>query len=232
MRLSCWCGNRNYKEIGWKEERRVVECLDCGHWYIDEIPDDYLEMYKGNWYQNGHQVNIGHLPYKDRYWHDYKIAIARLNKIQELREEGSLLDVGCSNGAFVHCARSYGYQAFGLDLMKSTSELKGCRTGYIEEETSEFWDILTLHDVIDPQITIHNLWRIIKKYGLLVMETPDFGCEEFKSSGINWKHVRPSEHIHMISPNRLMGMLEKQGFKIIEKTYPIPGKIGIYAEKA
>jgi hypothetical protein len=71
----------------------------------------------------------------------------------------------------------------------------------------------------------------LRPYGLLVLETPDFGCEEFKMEGIYWKHVRPLEHIHMLNSKVILELLAKQCFKIIETTNPIPGKLAVYAEK-
>jgi len=233
--MKCICGSTEHYPVGYKDDRLVVSCQKCGLWYVHEVPDDYLEMYKGNWYQNDHQINIGHVSYKERYWHDYRIAKVRLEKIKHFQQDGRLLDVGCSNGAFVHCAFASGFDAFGIDLASSTNNIERCSSGDISYGRPSYWDIVTLHDVIehflDPKSEIGNLWRILGNEGLLVIQTPDFGCEAFRTEGIDWKHVRPIEHIYMMSSVYLSDLLKSQGFRIIEVENPIPGQCTIYACK-
>jgi SAM-dependent methyltransferase len=234
MLMKCICGSYKYSPIGYKENHLVVKCTRCGLWYVRDVPDDYLTMYKGNCYHNNHQVNIGHVPYANRYWHDYNIAIARLDKIRTFRPEGRLLDAGCSNGAFVHCALSFGYDAFGIDIANSTNNIKRCHSGDIWQESEDSWEIVTLHDVVEhflyPKMEIANLRRILRPGGLLVIQSPDFGCDDFIAQGLSWKHVRPIEHIYMMSSTYLTDLLVNQGFKILQRTVPIPGHCTIYGE--
>lgn len=235
MIMNCICGNSEYFSVGHKDDRLIVRCINCGLWYIREVPDTYNWIYISDWYQNQHQVDIGHLPYKDRYWHDYEIAKIRLERILGFRKTGKLLDVGCSNGAFVHCAVAFGYDAYGLDLAKTTNLIERCWSGDIAHEPYDKWDIVTLHDVIehfiDPKAEIAHLWRILKRKGLLVIQAPDFSCEDFKISSIEWKHIRPIEHIYMMQPSLICRLLQNQGFTILEQITPIPGHCTTYAEK-
>ena len=170
-----------------------------------------------------------------RYARDWLLAESRLDKIQEYRESGKLLDVGCANGAFVHCATSYGFNAFGIDLDKNTDKIDRCCTNALRDEMDDYCDIMTLHDVIehfaDPLTEFDHIARIVRFGGLVVIQSPDFVCDEALKQGIAWKHVRPRIHLYMLTPGMIDDLLYERGFKVLERTYPIPGQQVTYAER-
>ncbi len=234
--LNCLCESNNYNHIGWKDGREVVKCIDCDLWYVKAIPDNYTDMYKNGWYHTQCQRQTGHQPYYERFWHDYDLALTRIQKISGFRMPGqSLLDVGCSNGAFVRAARTCRYRAWGIDICEKTDEIQWCTTAGIFDLLDYPWNIVTMHDVlehyIDPMAAIEQIGLICAKNALFVLEGPDFGCAEAKEQGIEWKHVRPIEHIYMMPAMKICDMLEFAGFSILELQYPIPGHYAIYAEK-
>jgi SAM-dependent methyltransferase len=240
--ISCICGTPYTKSfsIGYKDDVKIVRCSVCNHWYIPKVADDYNKLYESGIYHNDYQVSIGHVPYKDRYDHDYEIAKLRLDNLSVYRQTGfvrdkDLLDIGCSNGAFVHRAREYGYKSMGIDLEKNTGDIEYCCSGTIDSVGSKTRDIITMFDSIEHFVDINHtfgeLVRILKPNGLLAIEAPDFSCQQFLDEGINWKHVRPLEHIHMLSIKDYVYLLQKYGFGGIEISFPIEGKLCIYSFK-
>ena len=83
----------------------------CGLVRTCSVPDDYMTLYtSGDRYHGG---RAGHIPYRDRFEHDWSIAAMRWPRLlSRLR----LLDVGCANGAFVRYAAEQGMDAEGLEL--------------------------------------------------------------------------------------------------------------------
>ena len=238
----CICGEDAHTVIGWKEGREVVKCAGCDLWYIRDIPANYYDMYRDSWYWHQRQLNVGHVPYMsdERYAHDYFLARTRLKKLRKHRESGTLLDVGCSNGAFVHRALVEGRSAWGIDIAASVDKIPRCQT--MDFNSYDFSpgckvtvDIVTMHDVIEHCIDFNSWFKQLNKItvpkALIVIDWPDFSCDEFIKEGIAWKHVRPIEHIYMIPPNKMINMVEGAGYKILEEDKPIPGKCVIYAEK-
>jgi SAM-dependent methyltransferase len=237
MNIGCICGSTSIHSLcrGHKDGIKIVSCIDCGHWYIPVISDDYNELYESGLYHNGYQKSIGHIPYKDRYDHDYDIAGLRLDTMGSCGVWGELLDIGCSNGAFVHRAREYGYNAVGIDLEKNTGNIDNCLCGSTEVIESNSKDVITMFDSIehfaDMDYIFSELTRILHHNRTLVIEAPDFSCQQFIDEGINWKHVRPLEHIHMLSMKDYLYMLKKYGFCDISVSFPVDGKLCIYATK-
>jgi SAM-dependent methyltransferase len=235
MIINCICGCSKYTIIGNKDTIDIVSCVNCGHWYIPKVADNYNEMYESGLYHNSYQLSIGHVAYKDRYIHDYNIASNRLDKLKKYIKCGTILDIGCSNGAFVHHANEYGYNAIGIDINQYTSEISDCYCTTIDTIDSNTKSVITMHDsiehFIDMDYILSNIHRILYDNGLLVIEAPNFSCPEFIKERINWKHVRPIEHIHMMSISDYIYVLEKHKLNIMEITYPITGKLCIYARK-
>lgn len=205
-------------------------------------------MYIDGTYQTERQIEVGNTPYSKRYMRDYKIALDRLVLICEHRREGAaghrdngkLLDIGCSNGAFVHAAGIVGYFARGMDLYVRTGDIEHCFSKpmadfYGGQGYAGIWDVVTMHDLVehfvDPKAEIGHVHRILKPDGLAVIQTPDFGCVEFKEQAIKWKHVRPVEHLYMMPPEMLVGIMEDTGFRVVGEDRPIPGQFVVYAKK-
>jgi SAM-dependent methyltransferase len=236
MKLKCLCGCDNYSVIGDKEEREVAMCLNCGLWYVSEVPDDYLDMYTTGVYLHEHQKEWGCIPYASRYWHDYRVAILRVNEIVKYKTEGLLLDVGCANGSLVHCARRRGFDSWGIDLCEDTNSIPYCSArGFSYEVGEKRWSVITMNDVVehflDPRKELEKAACLLENGGLLVIEAPDFGSQAFQHLGINWKHVRPSQHIYMIPLQVIMVLLKEAGFRIDKILYPVTDHYAVYAIK-
>lgn len=240
MILKCLCGSNEYTVVGSKEGGEVVCCSDCQLWYVREVDDLYEKQYIGPWYQNQRQVDVDHAPYKDRYWSDYGIAIHRMDEIMKYKKSGHILDVGCANGAFVHHAYHRGFRAMGIDMADATGEIEHCYVGSLINHTLgdkyDYKDVITMYDVIehfnDPVDQLELAWDILKNGGLLVIEAPDFEhSTTFRQLGINWKHVRPVEHIYMIPTGRVERMLTEIGFRVDKILFPIPDHYAMYAIK-
>jgi len=229
MNINCICDSKKYIVVGIKDGKEIASCSRCGHWYIPEVSDEYDELYESGLYQNGYQVSIGHIPYKERYDHDYKIAKSRLDKLEEYCLDENLLDIGCSNGAFVHRAIEYGYRPIGIDLDKNTDNIEHCFCRTVEDIESKSKDVITMHDSIehftDMNFIFSELKRIIKPNGMIAIEVPNFSCVEFIEDGINWKHVRPLEHIHMMSVKDYFYMFDKYELYLVHISIPIQGKL-------
>mgnify|MGYP001597035178 CR=1 FL=1 len=51
------------------------------------------------------------------------------------------------------------------------------------------------------------------------------------SLAIEWRHIKPHEHTMLLSSGSWSAMLKAAGFKMIETSCPVPGKLAIYAER-
>lgn len=237
----CICGEARAGLVGQKDGVSVVACKECGTLRVPLLDlQDYAAMYQAGGYQTEHIATSVGLPNAHRRTHDHDIAILRLAQLSRFKTSGALLDLGCSNGAFVDAALFLGYDAWGVDLCDdafegSTAHEKG-RLKVAELQDAGFQrrslDVLTMNDVIehlpDPRKTLRQACGLLKRDGLLVVDMPDFGAP-LTLEGLAYRHVKPREHLWYPTPTRMARVLEECDFEILDIEKPVEGKVVFYA---
>lgn len=117
-RVACLiCGQKQGGSFCAKDSSRYLYCARCSHVYVEEsIPEkELIELYAR---RTSHHAST------DKEEWDYSDVKARfvykllLKQIARFSGCGRLLDIGCSNGSFLHAARATGWEAFGIELEK------------------------------------------------------------------------------------------------------------------
>ena len=58
----------------------------------------------------------GFASFDDRLAHDIELARIRMENITRFEQSGTLLDIGCGNGALLLLAKEYGFWPIGVDI--------------------------------------------------------------------------------------------------------------------
>ncbi len=244
--LSCVCGKSTAKTWHIVDSIPIVECICCGVRRVSSIDSDsYSGRYESGSYHAEDRTNdTGHPAHTERIKHDYRVAKIRLAKLERVASSGpvrwgKLLDVGCSNGAFVMAALDEHYDAYGCDLsinaVAETIDNKRIREGGIENcgWQRRSFDVVTFNDVLehipDPISALKTARGILKRSGILVVDIPDMGCKDALEQGKDFKHVKPHEHLWYFTAAQLRELLESSGFTVVKMEAPIPGKVTAYA---
>lgn len=232
----CLCGQLGFKFVGCKDGFTIVQCQRCHTLRtLERLPDPTMIYKAGDAYHVEQQQKEGKPPYQERFQHDWTIGNLRLAKIQNCRR---LLDVGCSNGAFVNAAgENWGYNAEGLELNPEIAAFARQKTKRIIHESWSTvvgrFDVITYHDVFehvpDPRDELARVFRHLRSEGLLVLDCPDAGCTE--AAFMDWKHWRPEQHLWHWTEQTLTVLVQRAGFIVQEVDRPIPGKLVVYARK-
>jgi 2-polyprenyl-3-methyl-5-hydroxy-6-metoxy-1,4-benzoquinol methylase len=154
--------------------------------------------------------------------------IKRIDKVwNKPRESTTLLEIGSSEGLFLEQARNFGYKVMGVEPNEKTAmyarEHLGIdvRTATLAEAgiESDSVDIVVMFHVIehllDPNFEIAKIRDILKKDGLLVIETPNINSLPFKLLRKKWRQFIP-DHYWFFSEKTISSLLEKHGFKILQ----------------
>jgi len=108
-----------------------------------------------------------------------------LDMLARQRSPGTLLDVGCSFGAFVKVARQSGWDAEGIDTSAAAIAFGTERLGVplragdalCSDLRPGYYDVVTILDVIehqlDPGPLLSHIGSLLGPGGFLLVETPD-----------------------------------------------------------
>lgn len=141
--------------------------------------------------------------------------------------KGTLLDVGCGNGAFLARMRELGWEVvgvepdgqavkvarehFGLDIYEHTLEEAGFRDGA--------FDAITMNHVIehvwDPIGILHECRRVLKPGGTLVVVTPNVESLVHRLFREASFHLDPPRHLYLFSRRTLMACAEQAGLNVM-----------------
>jgi SAM-dependent methyltransferase len=93
----------------------------------------------------------------------------------------------------------------------------------------EYFDFVTMHDSIEHMIDMTGSLELVRNIltpgGLVIIDLPDYYSPQ---GSHHWKTI---EHLWFHTEDQFNDVLERIGFKVVEKTYPIPGKLVFYARK-
>lgn len=209
----------------------LAVCLKCGvkHQFLAMDETDLENYYKGY-----HEKEYSHT-----LEHDCEVAKRRLELYKETEalsisnvDEYKILDIGCGNGAFVREALKQGFNIYGQEICKDSSQ-EPARTyeGELHSHNfpTDFFKTITMHDVIEhvlePRKFLSEVFRMLEQRGTLVIDLPDFYSED----GVHhWKAI---EHLWFFTKEQFFTLLEEIGFYVNKEYRPILGKMTIYAQK-
>jgi len=224
----------------------TYKCRKCGlvQLRFDSAEDRHKweSYYIDNGRYHRERVLAGFLSYIDRFRHDRKLAIVRMENIVRFKQYGTLLDVGASNGALVAVANNYGFNAIGIEpdrWVVEKSPVKLFCTTFQEwvSTCNDSYDVITFIDsfehMTNPKSILADVKRILKPDGLLVVEMPDADAKDgFDAQGIYWRHFKPLEHAFLYGNQHMRKLLTDFDFAIIDSIVPYPDRRIYYATEA
>ena len=153
---------------------------------------------------------------------------------------GSLLDVGCGNGAFLDRMRSLGWNVQGVEVDHKAARIAEevfripVFIGTLEEarHPAASFDAVTMNHVIEhvhhPITLLQECHRILKPGGYLTVVTPNVKSLGHARFGRDWRGLEPPRHLHLFSQSTLQSSARMAGFRKVE-TWTTPANAEILA---
>lgn len=215
-----------------------MKCKNCGLIYADPMPilttqlldQIAMELWNNDFLEGKNDFDWNHFR---RYRGHNRL---RVQELQNYREQGRLLDVGCSNGYFLAVARQKGWQVYGVEVCKELVRHinkylnLNISIGTLEETkfSSDFFDVVYLNHLLehlrDPMAFLVEVHKLLKDDGLLFIGVPNANDSLNSLNRIlSWLKLRrvwtgdlcPPMHLYAFTPHTLTKMLEKAGFRIL-----------------
>jgi 2-polyprenyl-3-methyl-5-hydroxy-6-metoxy-1,4-benzoquinol methylase len=161
----------------------------------------------------------------------YRFLAAMLTPFQKLTTPaweggGRMLDVGCGNGRFLTSMRTLGWEVQGVEL--SETGVKAARLSNLTVHHGDLasagfadgaFDLITARHVIEhipePHPFMHELARILRPGGRLVIETPTSTALGRPWFNTNWYANDVPRHLFLFSPDNLERLGTGQGLRKI-----------------
>ncbi len=156
-------------------------------------------------------------------------AMTRMDLIQAeiAAAEPSLLEVGCATGEFCHVASQRGYTVEGLDISQAGLDIAHRRypgirfiQGHVESlPQGERYDCITGFELVEhlpnPSSFFREASDRLKKFGVLVLSTPNYGCVG-QVGADRWRGFRESfEHLYFFSREAIQRYGEREQLSMV-----------------
>lgn len=144
------------------------------------------------------------------------------------KNKGVLLDIGSYTGVFLQSAkergwktlgieplqipRAYSEREFGLEVLASPFEIADIK----EESIDAIVSFHVIEHIYDPKVFINKAYRVLKKGGILILETPTYDSLTYKLLKHRERSMRCDGHIFFFTKQSLRKLAESCGFKVIK----------------
>lgn len=229
------CGSDNisdhYTIDSFKDTFKISRCNSCFFQFMNPIfTEKYLsELYSEDYYKG--KADYTYTDERNNFNYNKYVWNARINKIRSYIPSGNFLDIGCSFGGLLKCASGH-FNTFGIEISNYSAEYASSNSdsnifnGTLEQYSmpDNTFDIITMIELIehlpDPVKTVQKCRQLLKKNGLLVIQTADMEAIQAITAGKNYHYYLPG-HVSYFSSYNLTLLLNNCGFNHIKIYRPV-----------
>lgn len=230
-----FCGSK--KSLRIRNSNDIVKCIDCDVVYLrTRINQEELNELYQTYADNG-----SHMAIPDSIDEVKASPLRREYFLSEImnyiNSPGTILDIGCGWGAFLDCARDYGFNPLGIEITKKCADyannvLKINVSSELFENIeikNESINLITMNHVLEhitqPLVVLQKIKDTLAKGGIFAGIVPNFDSYLSQNLKDNWYWLDPNYHYVHYTPKTLENLFLHLDF-VIEKIYTATGDYG------
>lgn len=211
---------------------KVKKCRNCGMVGLNPRPKNISSFY-GEYRKGSSGKDIFEF-----------LSPNRIKKVEKFKKRGKILDIGCGQGGFLNTMKENGWKTYGVELSKEACEFArqtyGLRNINNDDLLSvdfpdNYFDVVTLWHVLEhlrePLSTLSKIYKILKKDGILIIESPNFHSLQSRVFKDKWFNLDLPRHLFQFSPATSIHYFNKTNFKIIQTDYFVNPRINFISLK-
>jgi SAM-dependent methyltransferase len=203
---------------GRKDPYRLVRCEACGLVRLSDPPSPTeMPFHYGQEYHKSIQV-AGETGI-DRRWEHHRRTISNL------KEQGTILDIGCGTGAFLRSLKGGAWRLYGVEISEDEAQKARTSTGaevFVGDPLDapfgpETFDVITcfhlLEHVYQPLALLKRIRTWLKPGAILYVILPNIDAWEARIFRSYWYGLELPRHLFHFSPlslERAIGAAEMQ----------------------
>jgi SAM-dependent methyltransferase len=212
---------------GRQEKYTLLRCQGCSLVWLNNPPAP-SEMHRH--YTSAYDKLISASGHNSPHrWTDRKATLTQHKK------DGTLLDIGCSSGAFLESLRGDNWQLHGIEMSAECAAIAKARSGaqiFVGDALdaplrSESFDVITCFDVLEhlfePLQVMARVSEWLKPGGIFYVLVPNVDCAEAKVFQSFWHGLELPRHLFHYSPASLETLAGSVGLrKVLLETHQNP----------
>jgi len=212
------CGSRASIPVARHGKWTYLGCVDCRSIELNPVPtDEELRQYYNTQYC---------VPFDEYHRRNERVSGELLRSIEaSARVRGTMLEIGCSHGAFLSRAQAAGWEVAGIEISEeaaANARAQGLNvvTGRLEESGSSLGDFdcvaswHVIEHIVDVNAFLNSVKRHLKPGGLLALRTPNARALVARVIPQYWNWIEAPAHIRLFSPAGMTRLLERHGFSL------------------
>jgi len=202
----------------------LVRCRSCGLYYVGERHSN-LAFGSDSASETTERIREANRDFANLSL-DEERRLARLNArtrldlIRRYRSKGTLIEVGCARGDFLHAARDH-FNVVGIEpneeLAKDAATVAPVYRGLVEDFSESGFDVAVSFHVIEhtdsPRRFLEAITARVCPGGIVVIETPNIHSIPFRLLGSRWRQFIP-EHYFFFDEKTMAKLMEDAGLKV------------------
>lgn len=207
------CGG-NINELTNYGHAYLVKCNSCKFVFSKRIPSP--EELTAHYTNYPRYTSLS--PHTEKRYHEI------LDILETYRNSNNLLDIGCSNGLFLECAKKRGWNVYGTEYAQESIDycaqknIKVFKSDKLPEEFYKItFDVVTSFEVIEhintPNEEAEFVNKILRKGGAFYFTTPNFNSISRFLLKEKWNIIEYPEHLSYFTPSTAHQLMMKHGFK-------------------
>lgn len=204
-------------------------CCNCKTISMRNLPNEkkILEHYKKKNNKDGNYLLNKN--YQDYHNDIYQPILRMIKKRIKHINIPKILDIGCFTGAFLTMCKNEGWKVSGYEFQDIAVKIANKNLGFnavkkinLNKKILRYhnYDVVTLIGVVEhlknPVRIIKNTSKLIKKNGIILIQTPNSTSLISRILGKFWPCIAPIEHINLFSEHSLRMQFNNSNFRNIE----------------
>jgi 2-polyprenyl-3-methyl-5-hydroxy-6-metoxy-1,4-benzoquinol methylase len=217
------CGKQASIAVARHGKWTYLACADCRSMELCPVPTEAeLQRYYNTEYS---------VPCSTAYYRHYEGISRELLSVIEAhaKTRGTLLEIGCSHGAFLLPARAAGWQVTGIEISAeaaSNARAHGLEvvTGTLEQCGSALgtFDCIVawyvIEHLVDVDLFLDNIKHHLKPGGLLALRTANACALVARTIPQYWQWIDAPAHVRLFSPAGMAQLLARHSFSSIRQS--------------